>query len=187
METEQSTEVTSGGSNTKYYAVGAAVLALIVLAGVAMSNDDKKETAMQGDESMMQSEGAATGDMNGDAEGMNDMRDDSEGMATGATAVAGSYEAYSSEKLAMAESGDVVLFFHASWCPTCRAADSALESETLPEGLTVLKVDYDSASDLRQAYGVTSQHTFVQVDTEGNLIKKWTGSRSTADIQQNLL
>ena len=33
----------------------------------------------------------------------------------------GSYELYAPEKLAKANEGDVVLFFRATWCPTCKA------------------------------------------------------------------
>ena len=86
-----------------------------------------------------------------------------------------------------AENGDVVLFFHASWCPTCKSADSAISGGTLPEGLTVLKVDYDSETELKKKYGVTYQHTFVQVDKDGNQLKKWTGSRSIGDIEKEVI
>ncbi len=90
----------------------------------------------------------------------------------------GSYEAYSSEKLAMAESGDVVLFFHASWCPSCRALNSDIEKNagSIPSGVSILKLDYDKETELKKKYGVTYQHTLVQVDKDGNMIKKWSGS-----------
>lgn len=90
---------------------------------------------------------------------------------------AGSYEAYAPEKLARAETGDVVLFFHASWCPSCRALNSSIESNltSIPEGVTILKTDYDKETELKKKYGVTYQHTLVQVDTSGNMIKKWSG------------
>ena len=91
---------------------------------------------------------------------------------------AGSYEVYSPEKLAKATTGDVVLFFRAGWCPTCRAVDSDIKANLLkiPENLTILDVNYDNSSALKQKYGVTYQHTFVQVDKDGNMIKKWSGS-----------
>lgn len=91
----------------------------------------------------------------------------------------GSYEAYSSEKIAMASaSHNVVLFFRASWCPTCRALDADIKAnlKTIPENLTILDVDYDTSTSLKQKYGVTVQHTLVEVDAKGNLIKKWLGS-----------
>ena len=96
----------------------------------------------------------------------------------------GSYEAYAPEKLARAESGDVVLFFRASWCPTCKALDASIRSAlpTIPEGLTILDVDYDNSQSLKQKYGVTYQHTLVQVRADGTMIKKWTGSPTLAAL-----
>src|SRR3989344_6926158 len=96
----------------------------------------------------------------------------------GAIMKAGSYEAYSPEKIARAETSDVVLFFHASWCPSCRALNSDIESNmnSISEGVSILKVDYDKETELKKKYGITYQHTLVQVDKDGNLIKKWSGS-----------
>ena len=91
----------------------------------------------------------------------------------------GSYEAYSSEKVAMASAThQVVLFFRAGWCPSCRAVDADIKANMskIPASLTILDVDYDNSTALKQKYGVTYQHTFVQVDSNGNLIKKWSGS-----------
>ena len=76
----------------------------------------------------------------------------------------------------------VVYFFHAPWCPDCRATDASLKSEGVPQGLTVVKVDFDSMTDLRRQLGVTQQHTFVQVDSAGSQVKKWSGSRTGAAI-----
>lgn len=89
----------------------------------------------------------------------------------------GSYEAYSADKIARAETGDVVLFFHASWCPSCRGLNSSIESnlKSIPEDVTILKTDYDKETELKKKYGVTYQHTLVQVDKDGNMIKKWSG------------
>lgn len=89
----------------------------------------------------------------------------------------GSYEIYNSEKIALAETGDVVLFFHASWCPSCKALNSDIEKnlDSIPAGVTILKTDYDTEIELKKRYGVTTQHTLVQVDKDGNLIKKWSG------------
>ncbi|MEI8223811.1 MAG: thioredoxin family protein [bacterium] len=96
----------------------------------------------------------------------------------------GSYEAYSPEKIARAEKGDVVLFFHASWCPSCRSLNSDIEKNisSIPEGVSILKVDYDKETELKKKYGVTYQHTLVQVDKDGNLIKKWSGSPKLANL-----
>lgn len=63
--------------------------------------------------------------------------------------------------------GTKVLFFHATWCPQCRALDEQLRNEGAPDGMTVFKVDYDDRVDLRQQYGVTLQTTVVYVDDDG--------------------
>lgn len=97
----------------------------------------------------------------------------------------GSYEAYAPEKVVLASAThDVVLFFRASWCPTCRAIDSDIKANLskIPGSLAILDVNYDNSSDLKKKYGVTYQHTFVQVDKDGNLIKKWSGSPTLAKL-----
>jgi thioredoxin 1 len=101
-----------------------------------------------------------------------------------AVAKIGSYESYSPDKLARAEKGIVVLFFRASWCPTCRALDASIRSGlgTIPEGVTILDVDYDNSTALKQKYGVTYQHTLVQVNTSGGQLAKWTGSPTLSDL-----
>jgi thiol-disulfide isomerase/thioredoxin len=96
----------------------------------------------------------------------------------------GSYLLYSADKIAMAETGDVVLFFKASWCPSCKAVDTDIKAnlKSIPAGLTILEVDYDNSAELKKKYGVTYQHTFVQVDKNGNLIKKWSGSPTLTSL-----
>lgn len=101
----------------------------------------------------------------------------------------GTYETYAVEKIAMASSTHkVVLFFHASWCPTCRAIDADIKShlKDIPKDLTILNVDYDTSSALKMKYGVTTQHTFVEVDAQGVLIKKWRGSPTLAALVEQL-
>jgi thioredoxin 1 len=102
----------------------------------------------------------------------------------GEVSAPGSYEDYSPEKLARAEDGQAVLFFHAAWCPTCKTLEKDINtnSASIPDGLSILKVDYDNSSDLKKKYGVTYQHTMVQVDKDGNLIKRWSGSPTLATL-----
>jgi thiol-disulfide isomerase/thioredoxin len=97
---------------------------------------------------------------------------------------AGSYETYAPEKLSKAINGDVVLFFRASWCPTCIGVDKDIRANlsSIPANLTILDVNYDNSNELKKKYGVTYQHTFVRVDKDGNMIKKWSGSPTLADI-----
>lgn len=102
--------------------------------------------------------------------------------------IKGSYSTYSADKLAMANNGKVVLFFKASWCPSCRALDADIKAnvENIPDGVAILEVDYDSSSDLKKKYGVTMQHTLVQVDADGNLINKWSGGATLSTVAANI-
>lgn len=99
-------------------------------------------------------------------------------------ATTGSYELYSTNKLARANTGEVVLFFKASWCPTCRAVDADIKANlgNIPPSLTILEVDYDNSADLKKKYNVIYQHTFVKVDVDGTMIKKWSGSPTLDSI-----
>ena len=96
----------------------------------------------------------------------------------------GSYETYAPEKLARADSGNVVLFFRATWCPTCKVLDADIRSHLseIPLGLTILDIDYDTSTALKQTYGVTYQHTLVQVRSDGSMITKWSGSPTLAAL-----
>jgi thiol-disulfide isomerase/thioredoxin len=86
-----------------------------------------------------------------------------------------------------------VLFFYANWCPTCRPADADfMKNETkIPEDVVVIRVNYnDSDTDnnekeLAEFYSVTYQHTFVQIDGDGNEITKWNGGQ-VADLLKNI-
>lgn len=90
-------------------------------------------------------------------------------QTTGSTA---RYVDYSPTAIADA-SGTTLLFFHAPWCPSCRQIESEILSDGVPDGVTIIKVDYDSHQDLRQKYGVTVQTTFVKVDASGNELEKF--------------
>lgn len=79
-----------------------------------------------------------------------------------------------------------VLFFHANWCPTCKALERNIQAGEIPDNLTIIKTDYDAESDLKKMYGVTFQHTLVQVDKDGNSLGKWAGSRDIDEIVAEL-
>jgi thiol-disulfide isomerase/thioredoxin len=96
----------------------------------------------------------------------------------------GTYETYSAEKLSMAmDSGKVILFFHASWCPVCRGLEGEINAgAAIPENVHILKVDFDTAQELRKKYGVTVQHTFVQVDAKGTLLQKFSDATQVSQV-----
>ena len=157
------------------------VVVILVLGGVYFSRDkggvsiikdidnEAESTAESEDKPMVAEEGSKM---------------DQGEMVTGP----GSYEIYAPEKLMLAENGDVVLFFRASWCPTCRALDADIKANAnnIPEGVHILDVDYDNSTALKQKYGVTYQHTLVQVDKDGNQIAKWMGSPTLASLILNI-
>lgn len=70
-----------------------------------------------------------------------------------------------------------VLYFHATWCPICKVVNDELteKSDQIPSDVVVFKTDYDSEKELKTKYGVTYQHTFVQVDAEGKKVTAWNG------------
>lgn len=84
----------------------------------------------------------------------------------------GSYIDYRDNVLADT-SGTKLLFFHAPWCPQCRDLEADIRKNGVPDGITVIKVDYDSSQQLRKQYGVTLQTTIVKVGDNGALVKKF--------------
>jgi len=95
------------------------------------------------------------------------------------------YVEYSSTILAQTATNKRVLFFYANWCPTCRPADASFQQNEskIPQDVTLIQVNYnDTDTDaeekaLAQKYGVTYQHTFVQIDAQGNEVTKWNGGQ----------
>lgn len=87
------------------------------------------------------------------------------------------YVAYTLKAFNAARDKKRVLFFAASWCPSCQGADKDLKSkaQTIPENVVVFKVDYDKEKALKTKYNITYQHTFVQVDASGKALKTWSG------------
>ena len=97
----------------------------------------------------------------------------------------GRYQVFSPDVLSSSASTRRVLFFYANWCPTCQPADRAFsqKSAAIPEDVTVIRVNYNDTEtdqaekDLAKQYGITYQHTFVQIDGEGNEVTKWNGGQ----------
>lgn len=105
-------------------------------------------------------------------------------------ATAGQYITYGTYENAADEfsNTDVVLFFNAAWCSTCKVARDNFEAslEQIPIELTIVVVDFDTATELRKLYGVTVQHTFVQIDASGEAITKWSGSTTIDEIVEQV-
>lgn len=93
----------------------------------------------------------------------------------------GSYLEYT-DGLIESLSWDIVLFFHADRCPTCRAAEKNFEESGIPMWLHIIKADFDTESALRVKYNVLTQTTFVHVQQDGTLIKRRIGWITIDDI-----
>lgn len=158
------------------------LLPALALAGCSSSSDaDKKDDAMMStsatSSAMSTSSEAPETSAAMDKDAKDGMKKDSmekDSMNKGGEFV--TYEQYMEHSdAAMHHDGRTVLFFDASWCPDCQKLKNALSSEhdVIPADVTVVDVDYDSHKDLRKQYGVTMQHTFVEVDAQGNKVSSW--------------
>lgn len=100
----------------------------------------------------------------------------------------GEYVDYSESNLASAK-GEKILFFHAPWCPQCRSIEKGILEDKVPNGFTIIKVDYDTNQDLRQKYGVTLQTTFVRINDNNELIDKYVAydEPTFSSVENNLL
>ncbi|MGB7981485.1 MAG: thioredoxin family protein [Candidatus Nanopelagicales bacterium] len=157
----------------------ALILGSVALAGCA--SDDVAESAATSASAMAKDPSASAMAKDPSASAM---ADDAAAMSTDGAWI--DQATYDADQAKYHAAGDVVLFFNASWCPTCQATVQSLDAEGVPAGLTVVSVDYDNSNDLRKQYGVTVQHTFVQVDEAGDEQATFTGSVSGADIASQL-
>lgn len=103
------------------------------------------------------------------------------------------YVEYSPETFKEASGSRRVLFFYANWCPICKPADEDFRdnADVIPADVVVIRVNYnDTATDdaeeaLAQTYGITYQHTFVQIDANGQQVTKWNGG-DTTELLENI-
>lgn len=103
-------------------------------------------------------------------------------------ATPGAYVDYS-EGIIARSPGTKLLFFYAAWCPQCRALEADIKQNGVPDGVTIIKVDYDTSQALRQKYGVALQTTIVRVDDNGGLVKKFVAydDPSVRAVKENVL
>lgn len=178
------------------------VVAILLLAGFGCApNETQQDLDDSNNPSVVENEDEDVMDkkdgeaMDKDSEAIEAMEKDGDAMekseadeSVSSASTPGMFTDYDAAKLANANDGSVVLFFHASWCPSCRALESNINANlnNIPNGVTILKTDFDSQTDLKRKYGVTLQHTIVQVDADGNLIKKWSGGSTLSSIVEEI-
>lgn len=67
----------------------------------------------------------------------------------------------------------IALFFHATWCPTCRAMEKDITANlgNIPSDAVIIQADYDKEIALKKEYGITTQSTVVIIDKAGTALK----------------
>jgi thioredoxin 1 len=103
------------------------------------------------------------------------------------------YVDYSKNALDNSSNNRRVLFFYASWCPTCKSADKSFTENisSIPDNVTLIRVHYNDPEanqdekDLAKKYAITYQHTFVQIDSSGAEVAKWNGGQ-IEELRSNL-
>lgn len=149
------------------------ILAVIVANSLTSTNNQNDENT-----NITDNTGTNTNDEDTDTNIEVDLEGDSD---LENTTIPGTYTQYSKDKLTNQIN---IIFFAAGWCPSCAELDSNLSAATdIPDGYIILKTDYDNSQEIREKYGVTIQHTLVQVDKNGNLIKKVNGLYSAFTLE----
>lgn len=160
--------------NKKALAIVAVVGLLLVGGGVYAYTNDQNNKKEQEKMAMMKKQEAAAMEKEKMAKEGESM-DKEDTMSKSGSYV--SLSEYNKDPSKYADSKKVY-FFHASWCPICKNIDTAINADMskIPEGVTIIKTDFDDATDLRQKYGVTTQYTFIQVDGSGNEMAQWSAT-----------
>lgn len=86
---------------------------------------------------------------------------------------------------AMAQGKPVVVWFHASWCPTCRAQQPAVDrlvASSEMKDVTVFVADFDKETALEKTLRVVQQSTFV-VFRSGREVARSTGETDEQAIR----
>jgi hypothetical protein len=191
-------DMNSNKNNTSKI-IGAVVSAVVLVSGVGFlvnsqmntqkANEDKAAMKKSEESAMMKKSESEAMMKKTESEAM--MKKDAmakEGSAMAGSAMAmtkaGVFTTYSEAALTKTEGHKNILFFSATWCPTCQATNKDIQAnlDKIDPKLHILSVDYDTNQALRTKYGVTMQHTFVEVDGSGNLIKKTNGLGTVSAI-----
>ena len=167
------------------------ILAIITVFGICTytlsQNSSKSDSMMKKDETVMQKDTQDSMEKTETPEQEAMEKKEGEAMKkTDDKKMADSrYVEYSKAALEKAVSDRRVLFFYASWCPTCRPADANFKENIskIPEDITLIRVNYNDPEtdqeekDLAKKYGITYQHTYVQIDSNGREVTKWNGGQ----------
>lgn len=166
------------------------ILAVVVVLGIGAytlsQNSSKSTSMMKNDEAVMAKDPSANSGQEAVMEKTDGamMKENDSSMKDDKMATS-RYVQYSKPALDSASSARRVLFFYANWCPSCKPANADFEanSSKIPTDLTVIRVNYNDTEtdkeekDLAKKYGITYQHTYVQIDSSGKVVTKWNGGQ----------
>lgn len=96
------------------------------------------------------------------------------------------FELFSKEKLKNSPDAYNILFFEAPWCSSCQAIKADFKREWVPKDFHIFSVDYDTNLELRKKYNVVTQTTFVLVDRDGKLLKRWIPALGIDDLAEQV-
>ncbi|MBP6037820.1 MAG: thioredoxin family protein [Candidatus Saccharimonas sp.] len=169
--------------NKKVLIIAAIIIGLLLVGGGVAAYNSNQNNKKEQEKMAMEKKAEEESMMKKDAAAMekDKMAKEGDSMEKDTTMVKqGSYVTRSDYDIDPSKYTDSkkVYFFHASWCPICQGIDKALNADMskIPAGVTFIKTDFDNSSDLRQKYGVTTQYTFVQVDSNGNETAQWSAT-----------
>ena len=135
------------------------VLAALAIGGILLFSGDESVEETQSNAEVVEQEVAQV--------------DEVEQVEPAEVATLESYVEYDEQSFEAAVDTHRVLFFHADWCPTCRAFEQVINNEEMPDDVTILKVDWDSSPDLIDEYGIPFQSYLAYVDANGDLVDSW--------------
>lgn len=129
---------------------------------------------------------ALSGGQEGDSNSTNSNSNERPSISTGVDR----YVVYDESVLASTAGTKRVLFFHATWCSTCNEFERQIKKSGVPEGLTIIKADYDSDFELRKRYKVNVQSTFVLLDENDEVVQRWpfgSGLKDISDLYEQVI
>lgn len=169
------------------------VLSIVFLAGCNMGTPapiDTETPTQQDDREMTQTSQQTTasievvGDNMESDEALDDemAEESAERVSAALAANEPVYKAYdAAEREELHGNEPYVLFYHANWCPICRAMEKNIteQLESFPAGTKILKADYDTEDALKDEYDVRVQSTVIVVDANGEVV--WKGQDPSVD------
>lgn len=105
-------------------------------------------------------------------------------LAAVEAAAPGVYTAYGADTIAQSDAEHILLFFHATWCPSCKALDANIVANaySIPAGVEIYKVDYDTSAALKRQYGVTTQHSIIEITASGEALSRISHGLTLEDV-----